>query len=328
MAFDQVQDLASLNTVLDGLTMRAGWNKKEPSLWPEPRTAFLPARWQWRDARRGLFIASGMISTDLADRRNLFMVNPTEGNHYATLRTLVSAYQMIRPGETARSHRHSPHALRLVLETTSGAYTVVNGERLDMAENDVVLTPGGYWHGHGNDGADDAYWIDFLDVPMVQLLEPMFLEHFPGGFQLPESANVSTELVFRWSDIQPDLAARLAAAGMVGTATRVLDAPSMPTTELSMTALGAGIRSPLTQSTDNQIMAVVTGTGTSTIGDHIFTWSRGDVIAVPAWTPHRHHASADSVLFRVSDALAQKKLGYYRSIEHEAAGAANLEFTA
>jgi gentisate 1,2-dioxygenase len=317
MPFDQVSDLASLNTVLEGLEMRAGWNKKEPSLWAQPRTAFVPAQWKWSDARRGLFIASGMISTELAERRNLFMVNPIEGNHYATLRTLVSAYQMIRSGETARSHRHSPHALRLILETTSGAFTVVNGERLDMAANDVVLTPGGYWHGHGNDGKDDAYWIDFLDVPLVQLLEPMFFEEYPGGFEQADRANVSSDMVFRWSDIQPQLAARMAETGGAGTATLVLDsAAAMPSTELSMTALSGGSQSARMQSTDNQIIAVVEGAGSSTVGDRTFTWSRGDVLAVPGWAPVRHSASEDSVLFRVSDALAQRKLGYYRAIEH------------
>jgi gentisate 1,2-dioxygenase len=319
MSFDQAHDLSSLNDVLDGLRMRAGWNKKEPSLWAEPRTAFLPAQWKWSDARRGLAIASGMISTELAERRNLFMVNPTEGNHYATLRTLVSAYQMIMPGEIARSHRHSPHALRLIVEASAGTYTVVNGERIDMAVNDVVLTPGDCWHGHGNDGADDAYWIDYLDVPMVQLLEPMFFEHFPDGFQAPECANISTGRVFRWCEIEPQLAARLAHAAAAGSATLVLDAPSMPTTELSMTAFAAGARSALTQSTANQIVTVVAGSGTSTVGDRRFTWSRGDTIAIPGWALRRHHASTDSVLFCVSDALAQRKLGYYRSVEREPA---------
>ena len=28
-----------------------------------------------------------------------------------------------------------------------------------------------------------GYWLDFLDVPLVHLLEPMFYEAFPGGHQ-------------------------------------------------------------------------------------------------------------------------------------------------
>jgi gentisate 1,2-dioxygenase len=315
MSFDNAQDLASLNLVLNTLSMRAGWNKKEPSLWAEPRTGFIPTQWKWSDARHGLSIASTMISTDLADRRNLFMVNPTEGNHYATLRTLVSAYQMIMPGEVARSHRHSPHALRLIVEASAGTYTVVNGERIDMAINDVVLTPGGCWHGHGNDGVADAYWVDYLDVPLVHLLEPMFFELYPVHFQEPECANVSSDMIFRWKEVQPQLDTLLAQAGAAGMAKLVLDAPSMPSTELSMTALSAGtVRAP-SQTTDNQIITVVEGSGVSTVGDCSFNWTRGDTLAIPSWALRRHQAFTDSVLFCVSDALAQQKLGYYRAIE-------------
>jgi gentisate 1,2-dioxygenase len=45
--------------------------------------------------------------------RATFVVNPATGNTYATTRNIVGAYQMIQPGETARS---TPAALRLVLD--------------------------------------------------------------------------------------------------------------------------------------------------------------------------------------------------------------------
>jgi gentisate 1,2-dioxygenase len=45
------------------------------------------------------------VGTDVAERRNLIMVNPAPGNTYATTRNIVAAYQMIQPGETALSHR-------------------------------------------------------------------------------------------------------------------------------------------------------------------------------------------------------------------------------
>ncbi len=89
---------------------------------------------------------------------------------------------MILPGERARSHRHSPHALRFVLDVPDTAYTVVDGTRIDMRPGDVLLTPGWHWHGHGNDGDRPGYWVDFLDVPTVQLLEPMrFAIHGMAG---------------------------------------------------------------------------------------------------------------------------------------------------
>ena len=57
---------------------------------------------------------------------------------------------MIQPGETARSHRHTPAALRLVLDAANDVYTVVDGKRVDMTPGEVVLTPSWCWHGHAN----------------------------------------------------------------------------------------------------------------------------------------------------------------------------------
>src|SRR3982074_3762524 len=45
-----------------------------------------------------------------------------------------------------------------------------------MEPGDVLLTPNWSTHGHGNRGKACAYWLDFLDAPLVQLLEPMFFE--------------------------------------------------------------------------------------------------------------------------------------------------------
>lgn len=175
LAAEDASTLPELDHVLDALSMRGGWNKREPSLWPFPRIGFRPFLWRWRDARAALDAAGGLITTAETERRNLLLPDPIEDNAYASVRTLVCAYQMIPPGERARSHRHSPNALRLVLEASGDVYTVVDGARLDMHAGDVVLTPGWCWHGHANDGDEPEYWADFLDVSLVHLLEPMFL---------------------------------------------------------------------------------------------------------------------------------------------------------
>ena len=114
----------------------------------------MPAHWRYRDGHDALERAGRLIDTELAERRNLIMANPIDGNTYNTSATLVAAYQMLLPGEHARSHRHTPNALRLIVESDAGAYTIVNGEKIDMLPGDVVLTPSWMWHGHGNDGQD------------------------------------------------------------------------------------------------------------------------------------------------------------------------------
>ena len=113
---------------------------------------------------------------------------------------------MIMPGEKARSHRHTPNALRLIIDAEPGAYTIVNGERLSMMPGDVVLTPNWCWHGHGNDSRACAYWLDVLDVPLVQLLEPMFFEPHPDEFEKETVVANASPMHFSWADTERRLA--------------------------------------------------------------------------------------------------------------------------
>ena len=80
-----------------------------------------------------------MIDTELAERWNLILANPFPGNTYATARTLIAAYQMMLPSGKARSHRHIPNALRLIVDCEPGAYKVVDGVKLQMLTGDGAL---------------------------------------------------------------------------------------------------------------------------------------------------------------------------------------------
>ena len=175
-------DLAHSGTLeeLYGKLDRSAWGRAGTSrrhrCGPRRSKTFVPAHWRYELARGALDAAGRLINTALAERRNLILFNPTEGNAYATVRTLVAAYQMIMPGEWARVHRHTPNALRLILDAEPGTYTEVDGANIAMLPGDVLLTPNWSTHGHGNHSKACAYWLDFLDVPLVQLLEPMFFE--------------------------------------------------------------------------------------------------------------------------------------------------------
>src|SRR3984957_16449036 len=111
-----------------------GWAKKVASLWPEPKKNFA-------QAHGALDAAGRLINTELAERRNLILYNPVSDASYGTVRTMVAAYQMIMPGEWARSHRHTPNALRLILDSEAGTYTEVDGVKIAMEPGDVLLTP-------------------------------------------------------------------------------------------------------------------------------------------------------------------------------------------
>src|SRR5690606_30153157 len=122
-----------------------------------PGSAAVPCLWRWREARPHLLKAAELITTDEAERRVLMLENPgLPGSTFAT-GTLYAGLQIILPGEKARTHRHTPSALRFMLEGT-GAYTTVDGERASMQPGDFVTTPAWSWHDHGNEGTEPAVW--------------------------------------------------------------------------------------------------------------------------------------------------------------------------
>jgi gentisate 1,2-dioxygenase len=314
--------LAELYGKLDRVGMGPGWNKPTPSLWPAPRKTFVPAHWHYELARGALDAAGRPINTALAERRNLILFNPAEGNTYGTVRTLVAAYQMIMPGEWARVHRHTPNALRLILDAEPGTYTEVDGENFAMMPGDVLLTPNWSTHGHGNRSKASAYWLDFLDAPLVQLLEPMFFEVAgeegeepaddavatpPAGAQSADRRFVFTraETSRRLAEAVPD------PAGPFGTQIE-LGHPALATTALYMMALRPRTRTAPYRTTANNIFAVVEGTGTTTVDGERFAWRRGDVVAAPAWRAHWHEASDDAILLRVTDEPVMQRFGWWR----------------
>ena len=307
-----INTLDDLYSAFSALSMEGGWHRKQPALWPEPRKTFLPTQWRYADVKPILDEAGRLIDTKQAERRNLTMANPVEGNPYSTVRTLVAAYQMIRPGEVAMSHRHTANALRLILEGT-GTYTVVDGHRVEMRPGDVLLTPGWCWHSHENAGGNDCYWMDFLDVPLVHLLEPMFFERHPDGLEKDPVDEEVSALAFRWEDTRARLAEAVVNASPEATRTVELGAPALPTIGLHMQQFDAGHRTPELRTTANSIFAVVEGSGTTEIDGETFSWGFGDTIAVPAWRSYRHSAGTDSVLLRVTDAPLFDKLGWLRS---------------
>ena len=205
--FARASSLEQIYALLARAGMENGWAKPTPSLWSAPKGSFVPAHWPYAPAKAALASAGRFINTELAERRNLILANPMPGNTYPTVRTLVAAYQMVKAGETAKSHRHSANALRLVLDTKPNAFTIVDGKKIPMEPGDVLLTPNWCWHAHANESSADAYWMDFLDVPTVHLLNPMFFEHHEEGIEPVTGTAPDSPARFAWADTVRRLAA-------------------------------------------------------------------------------------------------------------------------
>ena len=312
---EQLAATDNLETLYEQLHERsigAGWAKPTPSLYPEPYKNFEPFLWGWEDGRAALDAAGRLINTDLAERRNLILYNPAEGNDYATVRTLIAAYQMILPGERARSHRHTPNALRFIIEG-EGSYTIVNGERLDMHPNDVLLTPNWCWHGHASEAAGACYWMDCLDVPLVHFLEPMFFEQHPDTYEPVAETPLASPYLFAWKDVQARLdQAEPDPEGRYGRRIE-LGGPALHSIALHMNRLEGGTQTRTMRTTSNQIICVAEGAGTTSIDGIDLAWRRGDVFAVPGWRPFRHNATQDATLFEMSDEPVMNALGWLRT---------------
>jgi gentisate 1,2-dioxygenase len=203
---------------------------------------------------------------------------------------------------TARSHRHTPAALRLVLDAARDVYTVVDGKRVDMTPGDVVLTPSGCWHGHANDGDEPAFWLDFLDVPFVRHIGANSFEHYPEPFQRP---------------VERDPTYRIPLGTVLGERSDMhtveIAKDVMPTIGFHAIRLPGGSVTPTLNETANNLYAVVSGVVRAVVeGQPDGRFGRGDVLTVPSWHAHTLHGVEDATLLRVTDEPIMATFGLLR----------------
>jgi gentisate 1,2-dioxygenase len=172
---DYVSELRALNLV---------------PLWPSLRGVLPPKRptlntrathWAYRDIKPLLLRAGELTPIEKAERRVLVLANPGHGlDRMQASAAMYLGMQLLLPGEWAPSHRHTPNAVRMVVEG-EGAWTNVDGEKCVMARGDLILTPTGLWHEHGHDGDQPVVWLDVLDLPLVYYMETSY--HINGERQ-------------------------------------------------------------------------------------------------------------------------------------------------
>ncbi len=318
-AFADIQHVDELIERIADHNCVPGWVPfKSPLMWAQPHSVFKPAHWQYAKIKPALITAGRVIGTDLAERRNFVLRNPIAGNEFATTRTLVGAYQSILPGEKARSHKHAPHALRVILESR-GSYSVVNGLKHPMETGDIVLTPGGYWHGHGHEGSEQAYWFDCLDIPLVHLLEPMTAQEHPNQWESNIQDIQSSPMRIEWKDTVERLNQQSHQASaedqqFFGTSIDI-DAPQMPTIGIKVHRLSKGWAGHAYRHHASSIFVVLAGSGCTEIGSEKFNWAFGDVMAAPMGHRLKHSATEDAVVVELTD---EKLMRYCHFYHHEA----------
>lgn len=152
-------------------------------LWPnlravmpagKPRPATRATHWSYEALKPLLLKAGELTPIEKAERRVLVLANPGHGlDKMQASAAIYLGMQLLLPGEWAPSHRHTPNAVRMVVEGV-GAWTTVDGEKCVMQRGDLILTPTGLWHEHGHDGNAPVVWLDVLDLPLVHYLEASY----------------------------------------------------------------------------------------------------------------------------------------------------------
>jgi gentisate 1,2-dioxygenase len=158
-------------------------------LWPSLRAVLppnIPSRktqtthWPYKQLRSLLLRAGELTPIEKAERRVLVLANPGHGlDKMQASAAMYLGMQLLLPGELAPAHRHTPNAVRMVVEG-EGAWTLVDGEKCPMQRGDLILTPTGLWHEHGHDGKDPVVWLDVLDLPLVYYTETSYHHEGPS----------------------------------------------------------------------------------------------------------------------------------------------------
>ena len=168
-----------------GLWIRTRWNLPNQTSWhlgssnrpaPGPYTlgveypAAQPHVWKWPDIEGYLMQLVRLCPLELTERQSVLLTNPAfEGRGVKVTNTMRVAISIYKKGDIAESHMHSPNASRTII-SDSGGYTMVEGEKIFPKRGDLVFTPNGTWHGHGNDDESPVIWADTLDWPLADFL--------------------------------------------------------------------------------------------------------------------------------------------------------------
>ncbi len=343
--FDSVE-VQDFNKEIEKYHLGPLWNAIPELMNKQPTPQAKAYLWKWDTIYQKLMEAREIFTPERGgERRAIYFQNPglydrKPWGWASTTQTLYAAVQLILPGETAPSHRHTQSALRFIMEG-EGAYTIVEGERVFMEEGDFLVTPGGLWHGHRHEGDKPMIWMDVLDIPFIYGTGGTFFESYPDQIQQPEmpdnvkanryqggmvrpisdrKSSIAPLSSFKWKQTDAALngLSQYDPDPFDGHAVEYINPSNAQTANANiaswMQKLPVGYRSKAHRHTHSVIYQVHKGTGYTVINGEKFSWSKGDFFVVPNWAWHEHvtTSSEDALLFSVSDLPIMEKFGLQR----------------
>ena len=368
-----INELEELNHEANqsNIWIRTKWNLPNQKAWhlgtPDTPTsgahslgvehaAPVPHVWKWADVEKYLTTLADLCPLELTERQSVLLTNPAFGltgkKVTNTMRIAISIY---KKGDDAESHLHSPNASRTII-SESGGYTVVEGEKMFPMRGDLVFTPNGTWHAHGNDDDQPVIWADTLDWPLIDFLggawarndtknaadhgnpSSDFSRRFYGHSGIrplfdphPRGSGIGNTPKFLYSGV--DIRAALDdlrgfdADPYRGVIVELVNpengAPVFTTISYRAQLLRPGEETLAHRHTASTIFFVMDGAGHTEVDGEKFAWERNDFFVVPNHRWHRfvNTGTEDAVLYSYTDEPLLTKLGHYHAQGRDASGA-------
>jgi 1-hydroxy-2-naphthoate dioxygenase len=342
---DRTDELKSFEQDLESANLVGEWQIPRR---PEPEPGGVPFLWKWDGMFNMMRQAGEVLGLTEGGRRSLLFTNPAIPTKGTTLNLRVGL-QMLRPQEVAWAHRHTMGALRFVARGNPKAYTIVDGEKFHMMENDLILTPQGAWHHHENPSDEYVVWLDAIDTPFVRNMNAIFYEQNADmkqpavdagdsvqlhvGWARPSWRSVDAEkglaVVYKWSDTYDRLKRLAHQQGspydgvILEYVNPITGGPALPTMDCHVQLLRGAEETKSHRHTSGVVYFVIEGEGETIAGERKLRWSKGDGFVVPNWCAHHHRnlRRDEALLFSVSDAPLLKAAHLYREEPVSAVGA-------
>jgi gentisate 1,2-dioxygenase len=292
-----------------------------------------PASWRWKDYRPFLDRINDIAKhadvspIEFADRQSILLTNPGLGGRLQVTSTMRCAISIYTPGDVAPAHVHSANASRTIL-SEKGGYTNVEGERCEAVRGDLIITPNGTWHDHGNESDTPVVWIDMLDWPLMEVLDcawvdldyrgagagnnakiqktvqsdgyssrlyghgglkPTFVSHQRGWGQNPDAM-----IHYRGADVLEALNGLRREEGdpYEGIQMQFVNPangkPVGMIMDYAAQLLRPGEETRAKRETCSTFMVVMEGRGFTEVGGHRFEWEPNDIVVMPNFLWRRH----------------------------------------
>jgi gentisate 1,2-dioxygenase len=314
---------------------------------PPPLHRPIPTLWRWAEIEPYLHRIAEIAPLEFTERQQFLLVNPGLGGNLRVTNTIRVAVSIYKPGDVAPTHVHTPNASRTIL-SDQGGYTTIEGERCKAHRGDLILTPNGTWHGHGNDSAEPVIWMDVLDWPLLEYLDCIWIEEegaasagnrpapaadyskrmYGAGGLVPRFAEhrkgmgEGTSPMFHY-DGGATLRALEGLAGEDGSphdgilmefTDPVTGGPAFASMGYFAQLLRPGETTLPSRQTASTLYCVIEGEGVTEAGGVKMAWAKNDIFVVPnhLWSHHVNTGAGNAVLYSVTDAPLLRAIGQYR----------------